>query len=619
MCGISGILHFDVSRKVDENGLLKMRDSLQHRGPDGAGFFIDKEIGLAHRRLSIIDISENAKQPFYSPDGRYVMVFNGEIFNYLELRKEFENGGDILKSHSDTEVLLRLYIKYGESCLEKLNGMFAIVIWDSIERTLFVARDRIGVKPFYYTVYNNTFYFASEPKAIFAAGVPKVADPACINELLLFKYVAGENTVFQHVKRLLPGHQMTIKQGAIQIYRWWNLPEKIKANRENLPKNPYTYFEELFYSSVAYRTISDVPVGVMLSGGLDSGSIAAALFHNKENNIAAFNVQFEEKEYNESHLAELVCKKFGLHFHSISLTGNDLYNSIIDATIFHDEPLIHQNDAQMLFLSQHAKKFVTVLLSGEGGDEFMGGYVRYKPLNHHQFLQGAAQIAHVLKKIPSGGIVNRLDKLSRYVKGNSLSALVLLNASNLYPNDFAKWVLPIGLEGMTYRQEVYKEALDLYPTEPARQAMYCDLFIHMASVLDRNDRMTMGAGIECRVPFMDYRLMEMIPALPSSYLLKGKKGKFLLYNSVAQQLPKEVLQFKKLGFSVPWEKYMKEDARFADCIQQIKEGSLREWVGAMDMHKLIDNAAKHNGMERTFVRQLLMLHLWKEHYLENNS
>lgn len=616
MCGIAGILHFDRSQLVSKDCLISMRDTLIHRGPDGAGIHIDKEVGLAHRRLSIIDLSKRGNQPFFSSDRRYVIIFNGEIFNFRDLRKELEPYGIQFVSESDTEVLLHLFIKFGKDCLNKLNGMFAFAVWDSFEHSLFLARDRVGIKPLYYSHFLDTFYFASEPKALFTAGVDPDINEQVMPELLLFKYVAGENTVFRHVNRLLPGHYMTIKEGVIHTTRWWNLPEKIKANRENLPSNPFEWFGEIFYSSVKYRTISDVPVGVMLSGGLDSSSVAAALHKNGEKNLAAFTFVFNDPLYNEGPLAKLVADRFGLDLHTVELKNDTLINALAEAAWLYDEPIVHQNDAQMLALSKEAKKLVTVLLSGEGADEFMGGYVRYKPLNHHKVLKLAGLAAKVLKWGSSNEIVNRFDKLDRYLKDDRLNSLLLLNASNVYPTDLLKYGVKIDMDSFNYRNTVLQEAQEVYPSEPARQAMYADLFIHMASVLDRNDRMTMGASIECRVPFMDYRLMEMIPAMPTDILLKGKKGKYLLFNSVATQLPKEILSFRKLGFSVPWEKYMAEEDMFRENIHQIQSGSLNDLFPELNVKKLITAYKGNDSFSSAMVRQLIMTNTWKENYLK---
>jgi asparagine synthase (glutamine-hydrolysing) len=591
-----------------------MRDVLEHRGPDGAGGYVDQEIGLAHRRLSVIDLTDRAAQPFSSPDGRFAIVFNGEIFNYRELRQRLMTQGVTFRSDSDTEVLLNLFIREGDKCLDQLNGMFAFAVWDARDRTLFMARDRVGVKPLYYADYQGALYFASEPKALFAGGVPADIDPSAMNELLLFRYVAGQNTVFKHVKRLLPGHAMTIEGGKKRETRWWNLAEKIKANRDQLPEDPYGWFEEVFLSSVKYRTISDVPVGVMLSGGLDSGSVAAALHANGQSNMAAFTFVFDDPAYNEGPLARLVADRFGLKLHTVTLDEPALASALEDAAWLYDEPLVHQNDAQMLALSKKAKQLVTVLLSGEGADEFMGGYVRYKPLNHPGLLKAASWVSSGLGLLPANGIVNRFEKLGRYLADSRPHSLVMLNASSVYPADLVSMGVSVDLDSFEYRNAVLGEAIDLYPQEPARQAMYMDLHIHMASVLDRNDRMTMGAGIECRVPFMDYRLMEMIPALPTRYLLKGKKGKHLLYRTLGQRLPEEVLSFKKLGFSVPWETYMAHQASLGESIASITKGSLDALFPELDVSRLAREYSQNAPVAVSMMRHMIMTHRWKEVY-----
>lgn len=616
MCGIAGIFHFNSDKKVDIDVLLRMREILAHRGPDGAGAVIYGNVGLAHRRLSIIDLTTEASQPFVSQNGRFTIVYNGEIFNYLELKPLVVSRGYKLRTKSDTEILLCLYEIYGETMLEKLNGMFSFAIYDKLDKSLYVARDRIGIKPFYYSLNNETLYFASEPKAILATGISSFINQLGIEELLLFRYIAGENTIYQNIKRLLPGHSLKIEYGKKPVIkRWWNLSEKILINRENLPKDPFQWFEEVFYSSVKYRTISDVPIGIMLSGGLDSGSIAAALSHNGEENLSAFTVAFNEVDYNEGHLASKVASKFGLNYHEIRLKDQDLIRSLKEAAWYHDEPLVHQNDAQMLALAKYSKKFVSVLLSGEGGDEFMGGYVRYKPLNYSELIRVAGFFSGFIKPFIKGGIVNRFDKLNRYSANGNIRDLIILNSASIYPVDLLRLGINIDLDSFEYRNEIYMEAKSLYPTEPARQSMYLDLYTHMASVLDRNDRMTMGAGIECRVPFMDYRLMEMIPAMHSDLLLKGKKGKYLLFNSVAQKLPKEILSFKKLGFSVPWENYFNNDVYFQEFILNFEKDESMKIFPNLNLSKLALGFQQKNEVSITLIRHLFMVKSWFDTFM----
>jgi len=286
-----------------------------------------------------------------------------------------------------------------------------------------------------------------------------------------------------------------------------------------------------------------------------------------------------------------------------------------EAAWYHDEPLIHHNDAQLLALAQSAKPHVSVLLSGEGSDEFLGGYVRYKPLNYFQGLQLIKPLVGLLRYFKSGGIVNRFDKLNRYLSIDTTDGLVLMNATNIYPNDLKKLGYSIDLDRFEYRNQVLQEAKTLYPTEPSRQAMYMDFYTHLPSVLDRNDRMTMGAGIECRVPFMDYRILEMAPALPSHLLLRGKKGKRLLYESVAQKLPPQVLHFKKLGFSVPWESYIGKDEVFRSFIDGLADGKALELFEGLQAKQLMADHKIGDPVANTLIRQLFMIELWFTEYL----
>jgi asparagine synthase (glutamine-hydrolysing) len=314
MCGINGIFHLNY-KQVDQNQLVKMRDILEHRGPDDKGIYINNNIGLGHRRLSIIDTSSAGHQPFFSDDGRYVIVFNGEIYNYQSFYPELKSKGIELKSGSDTEVLLKLYELYGMEMLHKLNGMFAFAIWDTQEKKLTLCRDRMGVKPLYYCIHQNTLYFASEQKALFAAGVPLEVSEDGMEEYFFNRFVAGENMLFAHIKKLLPGHYMTIdEEGKSKTVRWWNLKQQIQNHAQIL--NPKKWFEETFFESVKLRMVSDVAVGVLLSGGLDSCSILSSLHEQKFEKIDTFNISFSEEEHNEYHLAKKNNRSIWIYFQS---------------------------------------------------------------------------------------------------------------------------------------------------------------------------------------------------------------------------------------------------------------------------------------------------------------
>jgi len=555
MCGICGIVYQDRNHSVNNHEILSMTNVMAHRGPDGAGEYVAPGIALGSRRLAILDLSARGHMPMSTSDGRYRIVHNGEVYNYQELRSKLKAQGYKFHSNTDTEVLLYLYAAEGPAMLDELNGMFAFAIWDSKERTLFLARDRVGIKPLYYAYEKGALYFASEEKALFAAGLPVQFEHETWNELLCFRYVAGEQTPFVGIRRLLPGHYMLWQDGQVQIKRWWNLAEKALALRESLPRDPISWFRETFDDAVKLRRISDVPLGVLLSGGLDSSSVSASLAQHAGSGIASFTVRFDEAGYDEGLLAQQVATRYGLNKHELVVSPKNLLEKLRQAAWFNDEPQVHWNDVHLLAISQHAKPRVTVLLSGEGADETLGGYVRYQPLRYSSALSAARWILPPANRALN--LSGRWRKLARFLELGSLDRFVLFNACDVLPPDLEKLCLPTSSR-FTYREQVLDEARRLYPGDLARQAMYSDQHTFLCSVLDRNDRMTMGASIECRVPFLDYRLVEMLAALPSSELFMGRGNKELLRASVGSRLPTDVLRHRKWGFGVPWKRYIRE-------------------------------------------------------------
>ena len=404
MCGINGIFNLNAI-SVDENSLVKMRDVLEHRGPDEAGKYINKNIGLGHRRLSILDTSTAGNQPFYSENGRYVLVFNGEIYNYKSFYSELETKGIQLKTGTDTEVLIKLFELYGLDVLSRLNGMFAFAIWDNLERKLILVRDRMGVKPLYYSVSNNSLYFGSEQKALFAAGVPIKICEYGLEEYFFNRFVAGENTLYENVYKILPGHyKIFYENGKSETTKWWNLKNEIQNHQTII--NPTKWFEETFFESVRLRMVSDVPVGVLLSGGLDSCSILSSLYHQNYKNIETFNIGFAEEQHNESHLAKNITELYNYEFNSIQIEGDNLFDHLVESTYNLDEPLTHLNDPHLLAVSKLASNKVKVLLSGEGSDELMGGYVRYKALKNPNLLTAISY----LNKLNTFNKNHRFDK-----------------------------------------------------------------------------------------------------------------------------------------------------------------------------------------------------------------
>ena len=611
MCGINGILHLQSNKKVDERLLTKMRDSLEHRGPDDKGLFIENNIGFGHRRLSILDISSAGHQPFLSEDGRYVMVYNGEIYNFRDFYYELKSNGFAIKTTSDTEVLMKLYQLYGLKMLNRLNGMFAFAIWDKTEKKLTVVRDRMGVKPLYYSFYNESFYFASEPKALFTAGVPlKIAQDG-LEEYIFNRFVAGENTLYQNIKKIVPGHSMTIHEsGKITTEKWWDLKSEIQ-NQEKI-NNPVEWFRETFDDSVRLRMVSDVPVGVLLSGGLDSSSILASLNHQNYKGIQTFNMGFKEKEHNESHLAKMMAEKFNYGFHTMQLEGNLLFEKLVNSTYFQDEPIMHLSEPHILALSQLAKPKVKVLLSGEGADELMGGYVRYKALKYANLLHSIGAIGHMdlFTNKP------RYEKLARYAQIKNHDDLIIYNGSNIYPNDIAQSFGIVSPPKNEYRKQVLEDAKLLYPNNLRRQALYFDQHTYLCSLLDRNDRCTMGASIECREPFLDQRLIAGLGSLDDKWLFTGEKWKFILKSAMKERLPKEILQFKKIGLSVPWGDYIVKSPVFKDELEAFSKSDLFQmsYFENINAPKLIQKLQKGDSKMIPYIMPLFMMHIWLKNY-----
>lgn len=611
MCGINGILHLQSQKKVDERILTKMRDSLEHRGPDDKGLFIENNIGFGHRRLSILDVSSAGHQPFFSEDRRYVLVYNGEIYNFKEFYPELKSNGFDIRTASDTEVLMKLFQLHGLKMLNRLNGMFAFAIWDTLEKKLTVVRDRMGVKPLYYSFYNETFYFASEQKALFTAGVPLKMAQNGIEEYIFNRFVAGENTLYENVKKVLPGHIMTIHEGGkTTTEKWWNLKKEIQNQPEI--KNPVEWFRETFDDSVKMRMVSDVPVGVMLSGGLDSSSILASLHHQKYKDIQTFNIGFKEKEHNEAHLAKMMAEKFHYGFHTMQLEDKNLFDQLINATYFQDEPIMHLSEPHLLAISQMAKPSVKVLLSGEGADELMGGYVRYKALQYPSLLNSIATIGNldVFTKQP------RYEKLTRYAQITKKSDLIIYNGSNIYPKDIAENFGVKTSPNNEYRKQIYKEAKSLYPKNLRRQALYFDQHTYLCSLLDRNDRCTMGASIECREPFLDPRLIVGLGSLEDKWLFTGKKWKFILKSAMEKRLPDEILKFRKVGLSVPWGDYITNSPAFKDELETFSKSDLFQmpYFEHINIQKMVQNLQKGNRTMTPYIMPLFMMHIWMKTY-----
>lgn len=612
MCAICGFVYKEQSRPVDLEQVIRMRDSMVYRGPDDAGIYSNPGVALGSRRLAILDLSERGHMPMSTRDRRYWIVYNGEVYNFRELRDELKNKGYVFTSDTDTEVVLNGYAEEGPEILNKLDGMFAIAIWDTKERKLFLARDHIGIKPLYYTDGEEALYFASEQKALFAAGVPLKLDPHMWEELLCFGYVSGERTPFEGVKRLLAGHYLMWQGGETRITRWWNLSERSNALQTEIPKDISGWFRQAFDKSVNYRRISDVPVGILLSGGLDSTSVAASLSSQIESKISSFTVRFPERGYDESEIAKVVAKKWGIRYHDLHLRPKDLLRKVEQSSWFNDEPLLHASTPHLLAISEFAKPQVTVLLSGEGSDEILGGYDRYHLLSYPGLLAAAKFLPQF-----TTGISYRLKKLKTFSGLGDLERVVFYNSCEIYPNELAALGAAPGKE-IPFREKILKEARTAYPGDLFRQSMYYDQHTFLQSILDRNDRMTMGASIECRVPFLDSKLMEMAGALKTSTLFAHQQGKHVLRQAMGNRLPEAVLRHKKWGFGVPWSQYLRTEPSVR---QRLRESLDQDPFGGeipIDkkmIRETVDNFLKGDTRHEKLVCRVFMVSVWHDVYV----
>lgn len=610
MCGICGIVAKKNASPVEEHMLLKMRDVMTYRGPDDSGVFYSTTVGLGSRRLSIIDLSEQGHMPMFSADKRYVIVYNGEIYNYLELRSDLEKQGWIFHSNTDTEVVLALFEKMGANMLPLLNGMFAIAIWDEQEKSLFLARDRVGVKPVFYATWQNTFYFSSEIKSILSVGVPQEFDHSRWGELLCFRYLAGEVTPYQYIKELLPGHYLIVKDETLNIKRWWNLSERINFQRENLPHDSVEWFRNIFDDAVRLRRISDVPLGVLLSGGIDSSSLGASLaIQTGDDSSNSFTVRFDEGAFDESPLAKDVAARWNLKYHELIIPYEQIVPLLYEAVQLNDEPLAHGNELHILAISRFAKNLVTVLLSGEGADEILGGYVRYRPLLLAKWLGLGTPILKQLDRIFSWQ--GRWHKLARFLQKGSIDDFILFNACDVLPQELELigFHAPIDLE---FRRKILAEAKQVYLHEPVRQLMYLDQHTFLVSELDRIDRMTMGASIEARVPFLDYRLIEVMGALPTQTHFRYLTGKQLPRKAFAKRLPDSILRNPKWGFGVPWKQYYRSIPELQELVTGLHTQPLI-LNGPFDLKKvrsLTSDFLRGDDKNIALIHQLSMIAFW---------
>jgi len=623
MCGINGF------NFVSPDLIKKMNNSLKYRGPDDEGEFIDETVSLGHRRLSIIDLSENGKQPMSNEDGKIWITFNGEIYNYGELRNELKEN-HVFKSDTDTEIIIHAYEEWGFECVKKFNGMWAFCIYDQEKNIFFLSRDRLGIKPMYYYFNEGKFIFSSEIKAILNHPIKKELNRRSIPSYLMYRHVIGEETFFQNIFKLLPGSNLLFdlnRDNIISIDEYWDVENMdMNLNEESASER---VLEEL-KKSISYMRISDVPLGVILSGGLDSSIISALLAKSEKNPINTFTVKFNEQGFDETLYAKKVSDLYKTNYKEVALDTSNFINTMKEYIEFKDEPIGVPNEISLYLLSKKIKENVSVVLSGEGADEIFEGYGRiFSSTFDYEVLEEIKKLNN-----PEDTYKNKFSSLYQRYEGRLFDSELdhfLFKYGYWSESEMSFVVLP---EYQTDLKPIFKKYFDKYKMPYSKKISYVLLKLHLPSLLQRLDSSTMASSIEGRVPFLDHHLVNLALSIPSKLKTKWLKdledlknmnknsdelceneniSKYILKKSAESILPEEIINRKKQGFPLPLEKWFKND--FMDYSRELilsPESKVRHLIDQKNISEWMVN-----HQERRFGQKLWMvvsLELWLRHW-----
>jgi asparagine synthase (glutamine-hydrolysing) len=644
MCGIVGFKSSSDFQRLKAH-LQQASASLFHRGPDDAGIFCDEAagIGLAHRRLSIIDLSNAGHQPMQSGNGAVYISYNGEIYNFREIAAVLENYGHVFKSATDTEVVLKAYLQWGTACLEKFIGMFAFGIWDSRNQTLFLARDRLGIKPlyFYFSQDQRTLIFASELKAIMAFGlVDKEIDADAIPLFLHYQYIPAPRTIFKNIYKLLPGHFLMYKGESIQTKEFWQLPELSPDNFQSGPNEDQQLqrLDELLTTAVSDRLISDVPLGALLSGGIDSSVVVALMQKVSPVPARTFSIGFEEQGYNEAPWAAKIAQYLKTAHTELYVTAKDALDVIPRLPDIYDEPFADSSAIPTFLVSHLTRRQVTVALSGDGGDEQFAGYVRYWSTKamaegFHRFPSAFKKtLAKMLGSIPLAWV----EKCYLPWHGSLPQRFRVANFAD-------KWQKLIRLMGQTQISELYRMTICLWSAEEISdfqvqelpRSLYEETFDATAdwpllprlmrvdqktylpdAMLTKVDRASMANGLEVRVPLLDHRVVEFTARLPEFLKYRHGTGKYLLKKLLAKYVPADLFERPKMGFGVPIDRWLRSDLRemlldYLSSERLQREGRFNAGFVERKIREHLSGQTNHQYR----LWSLLMWEMWRERWL----
>ncbi|MCP4976874.1 MAG: asparagine synthase (glutamine-hydrolyzing) [Maribacter sp.] len=580
MCGIAGYLHLDKHQPASSEVLKKMTDIIAHRGPDGEGGFIDSNLALGHRRLSIIDL-KTGQQPMQYYDNSLIITYNGEIYNYVELRKELKKKGYCFYTDSDTEVILSAYKEWGINCVQRFNGMWAFALWDKSKKRLFCSRDRIGEKPFFYAVYQNSFIFGSEIKSLFAYGVPRVENLEVLDFYLCSNYIPAPYTFFKNIYKLKPGHSLIIENGKLKIDQYWDIVFPPESDMRKDKDNILEEFEHLFYDSVKIRMRSDVAFGAFLSGGLDSGSIVAAMTRFSKGLINTVTIGFDCKEFDERDLAKLVAERFRANHLERIIKKEDAESVMQKLSWYYDEPFGDSSALSTYIVSKAASESVKMVLTGDGGDEVLSGYTVHQG---EKFSRQFSLLPNLIKTqmIPSGlslfkflcsgSLKRKILRADKVVKSANLNFVDRMEAKGSGFTHIERGKLIIDKKMIRPAKEFIEEGIKpVVESSDFTKLNYWLLKVSLPdNMLCKVDRASMANGLETRVPFLDHRIIELLSTVSMSIKMKGYKRKYILRETLGRQLPDKLLTARKRGFALPLREWFKNGS-----LSMTKQSSLQ--------------------------------------------
>ena len=632
MCGIAGIVASDHLDSEDRTRAVLMRDVMTYRGPDGAGLHSDDHAALAHRRLSIVDLA-GGHQPLSNEDATVWVTFNGEIYNHAEIRTQLEAAGHHYQTRSDTETIVHAYEEWGDECMHRFRGMFAFAIWDAPARRLLLVRDRLGVKPVYWARAGNRLLFASEIKAILESGLIAARPNArVLSEVLATRYTSGVETMFEGIYKLLPGHRLTYAGGDVKIDQYWDLPlEGPDPELERLGEPALVErFRDLLQESVRLRLMADVPLGVFLSGGIDSAAVAALMARELDRPVDTFSVAFADRKFSELEYARQSATAIGANPHEIVIDDRDFFGALPRLIWHEDEPIAHPSSVPLHFVSALARQHVKVVLTGEGSDELLAGYGKYPRalMNwraggvYERLVPGAVRAAvasSLVPRLPAG--LRRYAQRSFLAMPRRPESMFLDNFAGVPMHAQHQLLDPSVMAGA----DAYAASMQYYAHVNGANGMlgrllYTDVKTYLVELLMKQDQMSMSTSIESRVPFLDHKLVEFAARLPDRMKLSGFTTKRILREAVRGIVPESILTRPKMGFPVPFSGWV--GGEWNSCARDVlldRRTRERGLINAAAVERMLDDHRDGRTRQGDAIWALMNLELWYRTFIDGEG